>query len=223
MDIENILNEIEKIYPNPQTELYYNTPFQLLVAVVLSAQTTDKQVNKITRDQWLFDKIKTPKDVLKLWYENLREKIKTIGLTNSKSKNIYKLSSKILEFTNPETKQERRILENYWYIIPSFYDKIITLPWVWEKTAKVVLSVLFDKPTIPVDTHVHRVVNRLGVVKTAYPEQTSKELEKIIPDDLKNKSHHLLILFWRYFCTAKNPSCKICPFAEFCRYYNNKL
>lgn len=222
MNIIDILNQIEKIYPNPVTELYYETPFQLLIAVVLSAQTTDKQVNKVTKNQWLFQKLKSPQDVIDMWYEALKENIKTIWLYKSKAKNIYNLSKQIISIKDVSSNEERYLFDRFWYIIPDSLNEITKLDWVWEKTGKVVLSVLYNKPVVPVDTHVHRVLNRLGIVCTKTELQTSAQIEKIIPDDLKNKAHHLLILFWRYFCKSKNPKCYKCVFKEFCKYYNLK-
>ncbi len=219
MKIETILKKIEKIYPNPQIELYYETPFQLLIAVVLSAQTTDKQVNKVTKDYAFFDKVKKPEDIIKLWFDWVRQWIKTIWLTNSKAKNIYNLSKQILAIKEPISKDEKQIFEKYFYIIPDSLDRIMKLSWVWEKTWKVVLSVLYKKALIPVDTHVHRVANRLWIVNTNYEIQTSKQLESIIPDKLKNKAHHLFIHFWRYFCLARSPKCYDCPLKFSCKYF----
>ncbi len=219
--INYILSEIEKIFPNPETELKYENPFQLLVAVVLSAQTTDKQVNKVTQEYWLFEKIKSPIDVINMWQNKLKEGIKSIWLTNSKAKNIYSLSLAISNL-KPESDQEKEIYDKYWYVIPSSIAWLVKLDWVWEKTAKVVASVLYDIPCVPVDTHVHRVTNRLWIAKANTPLSTSRQLEKTIPDNLKNKAHHLFIFFGRYFCLARSPKCNDCPLQRICKYYNKK-
>lgn len=193
---------LKKIYPNPKTELNYQTPFQLIIAVILSAQTTDKQVNKVTKK--LFEKIKKPQDVIKMWLENFRKSIKSIWLYNGKAKNIWTLS---------------QIFVKSDFHIPKEINELKKLPWIWEKTAKVIVHVLFNQPVIAVDTHVHRVVNRLWLVKTKNPNQTSKLLENIVPEKYKSHAHHSLVLFWRYTCKARNPLCENCPFRKICKYY----
>ncbi len=219
--IETILLKIEELNPNLKTELYYETPFQLLIAVLLSAQSTDVQVNKATKTNWFFKKVKSPQDVIDLWHNQIKSYINSIGLSNSKTKNIFNLSCKILELKKPSNNKEKKILERYWYIIPSNLQGLTALPWVGVKTAKVVLSVLYEIPCVPVDTHIHRVSNRLWIVETKTELQTSNNLEKIIPQKLKNKAHHLLIFFGRYFCKAKKPECQSCPFNSGCFYFHN--
>lgn len=211
-NMQNVFETLAEIYPNADTELVRETPFQLLMAVILSAQSTDKQVNKTTKQ--LFQKIRTPKDIVDIWLDKLTTDIKSIGLYKSKAKNIYKTSI-ILNVR----------MEKYWEenMIPKNIQDLIKLPWVWEKTAKVVSHILYKTPVIAVDTHVHRVANRLWFVNTKQPLQTSKLLEELVPERYKQTAHHTLILFGRYHCTAKNPKCDNCPIQSLCKYYNKNL
>lgn len=177
-DFKTIFSYLKQLFPNADTELNYDTPFQLLVAVILSAQTTDKQVNKVTAT--LFQMIKQPEDVITLGYFSFEQAIKSIGLYKSKAKNIFQTSELLI------AKKGR---------IPKTEKDLMKLPGVGEKTAKVVLHVLYKKPVIAVDTHVHRICNRLGMVQTKTPLQTSKLLETIIPNKYKQIAHHCMILF----------------------------
>ncbi len=204
-DFKTIFSYLEQLFPNAETELNYETPFQLLVAVILSAQTTDKQVNKVTAS--LFQTIKEPEDVIKLGHIAFEQAIKSIGLYKGKAKNIFQTSKLLVEKKGK---------------IPKTEKELIQLPWVWEKTAKVVLHVLYKKPVIAVDTHVHRVCNRLGIVKTKAPLQTSKLLETAIPNEYKQIAHHCIILFGRYYCTARNPKCAECQLQKLCLYFKNQ-
>lgn len=201
---DQIFSYFLELYPNAQTELNFDNGFQLLVAVALSAQATDKQVNKVTAS--LFQKVKKPEDILQMGFENFEQSIKSIGLYKSKAKNLRKTA---------------QILAQGDGVIPDTQDELVKLPWVWEKTAKVILHVLYHQPVIAVDTHVHRICNRLGIVKTAQPLQTSKLLETLIPNQYKQIAHHAMILFGRYFCTARNPKCADCKLQEICRYYKD--
>lgn len=201
---DQIFSYFLELYPNAQTELNFDNGFQLLVAVALSAQATDKQVNKVTAS--LFQKVKKPDDILQMGFENFEQSIKSIGLYKSKAKNLRKTA---------------QILAQGDGVIPATQDELVKLPWVWEKTAKVILHVLYHQPVIAVDTHVHRICNRLGIVKTAQPLQTSKLLETLIPNQYKQIAHHAMILFGRYFCTARNPKCADCKLQEICRYYKD--
>ena len=201
---DQIFSYFLELYPNAQTELNFDSGFQLLVAVALSAQATDKQVNKVTSS--LFQKVKKPDDILQMGFENFEQSIKSIGLYKSKARNLRKTA---------------QILAQGDGVIPSTQDELVKLPWVWEKTAKVILHVLYHQPVIAVDTHVHRICNRLGIVKTAQPLQTSKLLETLIPNQYKQIAHHAMILFGRYFCTARNPKCADCKLQEICRYYKD--
>lgn len=224
--LDRIFTTLQDMYPAAQTELHYSTPFQLLIAVVMSAQATDKQVNKVT--SILFEKIKWPSDVLAMWYDVFEQAIRSIGLYKSKAKNIFRLSEMLVDqdpldlsvYTDPLVRKKiLQIATQYGYYIPADVVRMQKFPGVWEKTAKVVAHVLYNMPEIAVDTHVHRVCNRLGIVKTRYPLQTSQQLEKAIPEEYKAIAHHTLILFGRYHCTARKPKCEGCPFVEFCRYY----
>ena len=199
--IEFIFDYLKELYPNPKTELDYSTDFQLLVAVILSAQTTDKQVNKVTKN--LFKKTKKPEDILIMGFEKFKKTISSVNYFNGKAKHIYETAKKLVEI----------------WKIPDDLIELQKLPGVWIKTAKVILHVLYDMPFIAVDTHVHRVSNRLWLVKTNEPEKTSELLEKIVPDKYKPIAHHSLILFGRYLCKARNPMCDECGLKSICKYY----
>lgn len=200
-NIDFIFQTLDKLYPDADTELKYSNDFQLVLAVVMSAQTTDKQVNKVTNT--LFQTIKTPQDVIKMWLDELTKSISSINYYNNKAKHIFELS-KMLD-------------KDPWLLCPDL-EILQKLPWVGIKTAKVISYVLFGSKVIAVDTHVHRVSNRLWLVKTQTPEKTSLELEKVVPDKYKQTAHHTLILFGRYHCTARNPKCNECPFTKICKY-----
>jgi endonuclease-3 len=184
-------------------------------------------VNKVTDN--LFKIIKKPEDIVKLWEYKLTESIKSIWLYKWKAKNIFALS-KILSskdyssgLENTKSKLVINIFRKYWYYIPDQIDELKKLPWVWEKTAKVIAHVLYNALVIAVDTHVHRVANRLWLVNTQTPEQTSKLLENVIPDSYKNSSHHSLVLFWRYNCVARKPKCEECELKKICMYYKDSV
>ena len=202
--IKYIIQKMEDYFPNAHCELNFTTPFQLVMSVILSAQTTDKQVNKITKN--LFKEIKTPKDLLSKDKQRLENKIKSIWLYKNKSKYILDLAKILYKKYNSQ--------------IPNNMEELKKLPWIWEKSAKVILAVLYKKPYIAVDTHVHRITNRLWIVNTKTPLETSAKIEKIVPKNLKIKAHHLFIFWGRYFCKAKNPNCCKCPFISFCKFYN---
>lgn len=200
-DIIEIFETLNNLFPNADTELKYTTNFQLLVAVIMSAQSTDKQVNKIT--DTLFKAIKEPKDVINMWLEKFTKAISSVNYYKNKAKYIFE-TSKILD-KNPN-------------FLCADLETLQKLPWVWIKTAKVISYVLFGSKVIAADTHVHRVSNRLWLVNTKTPKKTSENLEKIVPNKYKKIAHHTLILFWRYHCTAKNPKCDTCPFINICKY-----
>lgn len=208
MSIKNkeFIEKLKEMFPDAKWELNYKTPFQLLCAVMWSAQTTDIQVNKATSK--FFNNYKEPIDAINLWQEWIREKIKTIWLNKWKSKNTY-LTAQIL-------------IEKYNSKIPDNIEELVELPWVWIKTAKVVLLELYNKPYLAVDTHVHRTLNRLDFVDTKTPLQTDKKVEKIFNKKEIWELHHLLIFFWRYFCKAQNPNCETCPFQKKCKFYKQK-
>jgi len=202
-----IVQRLDQLFPNPKTELNYQTDFQLLVAIILSAQTTDKQVNKVT--QTFFEYFQTPTDLIKIGEENIKRHISTIGLYNSKAKNIFRTA---------------HILKNeYHEQIPDTLEELQKLPGVWIKTAKVWLSIVKNAPYLAVDTHVHRVLNRLGIVQTKTPLQTNAQAEKIIKKADAARLHHTLILFGRYYCTAKNPKCQNCILRDICPYPEKKM
>lgn len=200
--IEQIFKLLDQSIQNPKSELVYTNHFQLLISVILSAQTTDIAVNKATKP--LFKKISTPESLLELGEEELKSKIKSIGLYNNKAKNIIKCCARLIEEFDSRVPDNRKDLES--------------LPGVGSKTAGVVLNIAFNKETIPVDTHVFRISNRIGLVKTKTPEQTEAALLKIVPDWAKIKAHHLLILHGRYTCKAKKPLCETCVINQYCLY-----
>lgn len=206
--INNELTIIHTLFPSNQTELYRTTPFQLLVAVILSAQCTDKQVNKVTHK--LFQIVSSPWDIIKLWEEELKNYIKSIWFFRSKARNIMIMSWQV-------------VWENYKWVIPRSLEELTQLAWVGIKTAKVVAHTLYGDPYIAVDTHVHRVTNRLGRVHTSTPEQTSKIIEWIIFPELRSIAHHSLILFGRYHCKARKPLCESCPLYTNCEYYRSLM
>ena len=204
-DIPFFAETLNEMFPDAKTELYYNNEFQLLIAILMSAQATDKQVNIINRN--FFEFLKEPKDWLELWIEEITEFINSVSFFNNKAKNIYK-TCEIL-------------LNKYQNIIPKTIEELIELPWVWIKTAKVFLTVVEDAPYIWVDTHVHRVLNRLGLVNTKTPLETDKKISKIFNKQNHAMLHNTLVLFGRYHCIARKPKCEECKFREICKYYKN--
>ncbi len=169
---------------------------------MFSAQTTDKQVNIATKS--LFEEVNDPKDLITYWVSKLEKKISSLNFYKNKSKSAIKTAEMLLD------KYDSRI--------PNDIEELIKLPWVWVKTAKVVLWVLYDAPYIWVDTHVHRICNRIWICKTKTPEETDKYLEKNITLETKKKVHHALVLFWRYICTARNPKCESCFLNKSCEF-----
>jgi len=204
-DRQGLFEALVLALPNPVSELHYANPFELLVAVILSAQATDVSVNKVTPA--LFRLAPTPQKLVELGEDKVRELIKTIGLFNHKAKNLVLCAAQLLERHQGEVPRDRASL--------------MALAGVGVKTAGVVLNVAFGEPCIPVDTHVFRVSNRLGLVKTQKPEQTEVALLKVVPDWAKPKAHHLLILHGRYTCKARKPLCPACPVSAFCAYFKN--
>ncbi len=202
-DIPFLIKTLQEMFPNAKTELYYENNFQLLIAIIMSAQATDKQVNKVNKI--FFKELKTPEDWLRLWVEKIKNYIKSISFYNNKANNIYK-TCKIL-------------VSEYNSNIPKTIKELVKLPWVWIKTAKVYLAVTEDAPYIWVDTHVHRVLNRLWLVKTNSPLETDKKIEKNFTKKDHAWLHNTLVLFWRYYCTARSPKCDICPFKDKCNYF----
>jgi len=201
-DIVTFFQTLQAIEPEPKGELDYVNPFTLLVAVVLSAQATDVGVNKATPA--LFAAADTPEKMVALGEDRIRDYIKTIGLFNSKAKNVFKLSQILIEQHNSEVPQER--------------DVLVTLPGVGRKTANVVLSMAFGIPTIAVDTHIFRVANRTGMARAKTVEKVEEKLEKVIPDEFKFHAHHWMILHGRYVCKARKPDCAKCPVYTICAF-----
>lgn len=201
-DIDELFRRLAKINPNPRTELDAPNEYTFLVAVVLSAQTTDKGVNKATAP--LFKKIQTPQAMIELGEESLKTYIKTIGLYNGKAKNIMALS-KIL-------------VEKFGGQVPSTRENLQSLPGVGRKTANVVLNAIFNQPVIAVDRHMVRVSNRLGLAKGEDPEEIEKQLLQIVPEKWLLHAHHWLVLHGRYICTARSPKCPGCIINDLCRF-----
>lgn len=218
-----ILDIMREMFPSNETELIYSNPYQLLLAVALSAQTTDKQVNKVTAN--LFQYIKQPQDVLDMWLESLKDQIKSIWLYISKANNIYKMAQILTSYdiTQKLTQRERDFLADYGHYLPADIEKLIELPGVWTKTAKVFLHVIYHDAFVPVDTHVHRVANRLAITSTTSPEATSKVLESEISTEYKAFAHHSMILFGRYHCKAQRPNCESCPLTQYCVYWRSNF
>lgn len=207
MDIKKIVQSLDELFPDAKTELDYHNEFQLLVAIIMSAQTTDKQVNKINKT--FFTKFETPRDLFLMGEDEIRKNIKTIGLYNSKAKNIFATAKMLHEELGGK--------------IPETLEWLQTLPWVGVKTAKVWLSVIKNESYLAVDTHVHRVLNRLWIVKTKTPLETDKAAGKKLKQEDLARLHHTLILFGRYYCTARNPKCQGCVLLEECKYKNKNL
>lgn len=195
---------LSKTYPDAKCALDFKSPYQLLIATILSAQCTDVRVNIITGE--LFKEYNTAQKMVTLSEEQLGEKIKSCGLYKNKSKNILATSFMLInEFQGK---------------VPDTMEKLLQLPGVGRKTANVVLSNAFGVPAIAVDTHVFRVSNRLGISKGKTPEEVEKGLMENIPKHLWSYSHHLLIWHGRNLCTARNPKCYECPVAQFCEFYS---
>ena len=201
-EAEEFFARLKRHMPEPRTELEYRNPFTLLVAVALSAQATDRSVNKAT--QSLFKVADTPEKMVALGVRKLTPYIKTIGLYRTKAKNVIALSKALIENRNSNVPQDRDALE--------------ALPGVGRKTANVVLNVAFGEPTIAVDTHIFRVGNRTGLAPGKNPREVEDRLQKIVPEQYKLHAHHWLILHGRYTCIARKPLCPTCIVNDLCRY-----
>lgn len=199
---KNIFARLKKDNPNPTTELHYSSPFTLLVAVVLSAQTTDVAVNKATAE--LFKVAQTPQQMLALGEEKLKHYIRTIGLFNAKAKNVIKLSQQLIDHHGGEVPRQR--------------DALQSLAGVGRKTANVVLNTLEHQPLIAVDTHVHRLAHRLNLSRGETPDAVEEDLMKVVSSDDVAHAHHWLILHGRYVCQAKSPRCAKCVLHDLCPY-----
>jgi len=203
-DVKNILDILEYTYPDAKCELRYDSPFELLIATMLSAQTTDKKVNEVTKI--LFEKYKTPYDFLNVDIHELEKNIRVIGLYRNKSKNIKNMCKSLIEEYNGE--------------VPKSKDELIKLAGVGVKTANVVMSNAFNIPAIAVDTHVFRVSNRIGLANSDNVTKTEKQLKEIIPKERWSKAHHLLIFHGRRICKARKPDCDKCRISKYCDYHN---
>jgi endonuclease III len=193
--------------PDPQTELEFGNTYQLVVAVALSAQATDVGVNKATRR--LFEQVKTPQQMLDLGEDGLKEHIKTIGLFNSKAKNVIAAA--------------QMLVDDYGGEVPRDRDALVRLPGVGRKTANVVLNCAFGEAVFPVDTHVFRVGNRTGIARGKTPEKVEAQLEKKVPESFRVGAHHWLILHGRYLCKARTPECWRCPVVDLCGFRDKVL
>lgn len=202
-----IYSKLRELNPNPDTELHYTTPFELLVAVILSAQATDVGVNKATDK--LYPVANTPEKIAALGVSGLKPYIKTIGLFNTKAQNIIKTC--------------RILVNEYDGEVPTTREELERLPGVGRKTANVILNTAFGEPTIAVDTHIFRVSNRTGIAKGKTPLEVEKRLLRLTPDEFKKNAHHWLILHGRYICKARKPMCGDCPIIEWCEYSRKEL
>jgi endonuclease-3 len=200
--VAEMFRRLSERLPQPETELEYANPYTLLVAVVLSAQATDASVNKATEP--LFKFVDTPEKMLALGEAKLRGYIKTIGLFNTKAKNVIALSRILVERHGGQVPRQREALE--------------ALPGVGRKTANVVLNVAFGEPTIAVDTHIFRVGNRTGLAPGKTPLDVELKLLKVVPDQYRRHAHHWLILHGRYVCKARRPDCPLCVIRDLCAY-----
>jgi endonuclease-3 len=204
---QQIFSRLRAENPQPTTELHYTTPFELLIAVILSAQATDKGVNKATAK--LFPRANTPEAILALGEAGLKENIKTIGLYNSKGANIIKTCRILVEQHDSKVPEERQALE--------------ALPGVGRKTANVVLNTAFGHPTMAVDTHIFRVANRTGIAPGKTVLEVEKKLLKFIPAEFLQDAHHWLILHGRYVCVARKPRCGACIIEDLCEYKSKAI
>ena len=192
----------------PETELHFDSAFHLLIAVILSAQCTDRRVNMVVPP--LFERFKEPSELASASFEEVFPFIKSISYPNSKATHLIAMA--------------RKLVDDFGGEVPSDIDELMSLPGVGRKTANVIASIVYDKPVIAVDTHVFRVSHRLGLSDGKTVDAVEKELEKHIPENLRPKAHHWLILHGRYTCTARNPKCEACGLSAWCREYerNNR-
>lgn len=200
----HFVDYFSKHAPNPVTELHYGNPFQLLIAVILSAQCTDKRINQVTPA--LFERFPNPHSLAGAAIEEVFNYIRSVSYPNNKAKHLVGMAKMLVEVFNGE--------------VPSGTDDLQKLPGVGRKTANVIASVIFDAPAIAVDTHVFRAANRIGLTNNARtPLAVEKQLTENLPKEVLGVAHHWLILHGRYICVARTPKCEICPLTWFCRYY----
>lgn len=202
-----IYTALKERMPAPTTELEYDSPFELLIAVILSAQATDVSVNKATTK--LYRVARTPESIFALGVDGLKPYIRTIGLFNSKAENIIKTCRLLIDKHDSQVPRSRIELEE--------------LPGVGRKTANVILNTAFGEPTIAVDTHIYRVANRTGLAKGKTPFDVEKRLVRLTPEEFRKDAHHWLILHGRYVCKARKPLCSECPIIEWCEYTKKEL
>ncbi len=202
----DLINKIDEIYANPKCELEFSSNYELLVAVILSAQCTDKRVNIVTRE--LFKEYNTPFKMVNLSQAELENKIHSCGFFHNKAKHILECSHDLIEKYNGE--------------VPSDKNQLKELAGVGEKTANVVLSMAFKVPAIAVDTHVFRVSNRLGFANSNNVTGTQKDLERVLPKDKWIKFHYALVLHGRYVCHSQRPKCESCELKQYCKFYKSK-
>jgi endonuclease-3 len=206
--VETLLNVAHAMFPQAGCELDHQTPFQLAIAVILSAQTTDVAVNRVTPT--LFNRFPDASALANAELSELEEILKTIGLYRNKAKNI-KLLAQLL-------------VESYQASLPDDFDTLVQLPGIGRKTANVIVAVAFHQPGLAVDTHVLRVTQRLGIVaQHDTPTQAEFKLKRKIPKDRWSDAHHAILFFGRYHCTAKKPACSCCPLAQTCKFHLNQL
>lgn len=196
-----VIELLQQAYPDAGPMLKFNSTFELLVAVVLSAQSTDEQVNRVTAD--LFVDANTPADFAAMNIGELEERIKGVGIYKNKAKNIQQLSIILLEKYDGE--------------VPEDFAQLLKLPGIGSKSANVIMAVGFNRPGLGVDTHVQRVVNRIGLVEEKHPEKTEKALKAILPEELWSISHHLFIFHGRKVCKARRPACENCCIESYCQ------
>ncbi len=201
-NIHEFFKRLHEIDPEPKSDLEYTNNYTLLVAVTLSAQSTDVGVNKATKQ--LFSFVDTPQKMLNLGINKLKNHIKTIGLYNNKAKNVIAMAEILVRNYNGE--------------VPDTREKLMSLPGVGRKTANVVLNIVFNQPTMAVDTHIFRVSNRTGLAQGKNPDEVEQNLLKIMPDEFALHAHHWLILLGRYTCKARKPECSKCPVCDLCEF-----
>jgi endonuclease III len=205
---ENVLQYFAAHNPSAETELNYSNPYELLVAVILSAQCTDKRINMVTPA--LFERFPDAQSLASASSDEIFSYIKSVSYPNNKAKNLAGMA--------------KMLTDEFHGVVPSDVDELQKLPGVGRKTANVIASVVYNKPALAVDTHVFRVSARLGLTLNAKtPETTEKQLLKYIPENQVAIAHHWLILHGRYVCVARNPKCEICPLTQWCKYYSNVI
>lgn len=205
-NILDIIKTVNELYVDPKCELLFSSNYELLVAVILSAQCTDRRVNQVTSE--LFKEFNTPYKMITLSQDELEQKIHSCGFFHNKAKHILDMSKDLIEKFNGD--------------VPSDKQQLMSLAGVGEKTANVVLAVGFNIPAIAVDTHVFRVSNRLGLANASDVTQTQKQLEKVLPKEMWIKFHYALVLHGRYVCKSQSPNCDGCGLKNYCKFYKKK-